>query len=221
MRRSQLPTSRNPDPELEQANGHTGIIILAAGASRRLGHPKQLLDHGGLPLLSHTAEAALSTGIRPVIVVLGAEADAIRPSVEREGLTTVVNPDWREGLASSLRTGLQHRIDTAPQVETAILMVCDQPYVSAGIIKALLQRREQTGLPAAACTYAGRMGTPALFHRSLFGELLRLSGDSGARKWLSEHPESVATLPFGRGELDIDTPEDLDRWNTYRNTDPS
>lgn len=194
---------------------------MAAGASRRLGKPKQLLDHGGLPLLSHTALAALSTGIRPVIVVLGAEAEAIRPSVEREEMTTLVNPDWQEGMASSLRTGLQHLMDEYPQVDTAILMVCDQPYVSADILLELLQCRQQTGLPAAACSYAGRMGTPALFDRSLFGELLRLTGDTGARKWLSEHPESVATLPFRRGELDIDTPEDIDRWKAYRNTDPS
>jgi molybdenum cofactor cytidylyltransferase len=221
MSRSHPPKPPNPDPALEPVPGHTGIVIMAGGASRRLGRPKQLLDHGGLNLLSHTADAALSTGIRPVIVVLGAEAEAIRPSVEREGVTTVVNPDWREGMASSLRTGLQHLIDAYPQVESAILMVCDQPYVSAGIIQELLHLGEQTGLPVAACTYAGRMGTPALFHQSLFRELLRLEGDTGARKWLSEHPESVATLPFGRGELDIDTPEDLDRWNTYRNTDPS
>lgn len=206
---------------MEAATGHIGIVIMAAGASRRLGRPKQLLDHDGQPMLAHAASIALSTGIRPVIVVLGADADDIRRCVAREGLTTVVNKDWREGMASSLRAGLQQLLETNPRVEAVILMVCDQPYVSSGIIRELLQRHEQTGLPAAACTYAGRMGTPALFHRSLFGELFRLEGDTGARKWLSEHPESVATLPFGRGDLDIDTPEDLDRWLAYQKTDPS
>jgi len=203
------------------ATGHTGIVILAAGASRRLGQAKQLIDHDGQTLLAKTAEAALSTGMQPVIVVLGAHAEAVRHCVDWEDLTIVVNPDWKEGMASSLRTGLHHLLRTEPQTEAAILMVCDQPYVSPDILTQLLQRQAATGLPAAACTYVGRMGTPALFHRSLFPELLQLEGDTGARKWLAQHPESVATLPFGKGDLDIDTPEDLDRWQATRNTDPS
>lgn len=206
---------------MSDATDHTGIILMAAGESRRLGRPKQLLDHAGTPLLARAADTALATGIRPVIVVLGAGADEIAPRIFREDSTIVRNEDWREGMAASLRTGLQALLDRAPDTEAAILMVCDQPFVTAGLLLQLLQRHRETGLPAIASTYAGRMGTPALFHRSLFGELLRLQGDTGARRWLTEHPESVATLPFEKGALDIDTPEDLAAWRNDKYTDPS
>lgn len=202
-------------------NHHIGIIIMAAGASRRLGQPKQLIHAHGQSLLAGTAQVALATDIRPVIVVLGAHADAIEPTIPREEVTCVHNTHWQEGMASSLRMGLRTILQSNPCIEAAILMVCDQPYVHAGLLLQLQQRHLETGLPAIACSYAGRVGTPALFHRSIFKELLLLEGDSGARKWLADHPERVGTLPFEKGALDIDTPEDLAQWLKHFNTDLS
>jgi molybdenum cofactor cytidylyltransferase len=200
---------------------HTGIVILAAGASRRLGTPKQLLDHGGIPLLAHAAGQALASGLQPVVAVLGAGADRIAPLIAREGLTTAVNARWQEGMAASVRCGLSTLIDLRPDIQAAILMVCDQPHLSADILRRLPERQAETGLPAVACTYAGQLGTPALFLRPLFGELLQLEGDTGARKWLAAHPRQVATLPFEPGALDIDTPDDLSRWKNPPNPGPS
>jgi molybdenum cofactor cytidylyltransferase len=188
-----------------------GIIILAAGESKRLGNPKQLLSFDGNTLLARVAKTACESMMCPVIAVLGAHAEKISPTLNIPSLNVVYNDNWQEGMASSLRTGLTSMMELYPQVDGIIILVCDQPYLSHELIKALIEAQRDAGLPAAAAAYNGKLGTPALFHKSLFSALLLLSGDTGARKMLEGMQENVVEVDFEMGDVDIDTQADYER----------
>jgi molybdenum cofactor cytidylyltransferase len=188
-----------------------GIVILAAGESKRLGNPKQLLSFGGNTLLARVAATASASGLYPVMAVLGANAEKIRPTLNIPGIQVVNNNDWKEGMASSIRKGLANMMELFPQVDGVILLVCDQPYLDHGLIKTLIEAQRDADLPAAAASYGGKLGTPALFHKHLFSELMSLSGDTGARKMLEQNRENVVEVEFERGVVDIDTQEDYER----------
>jgi len=188
-----------------------GIIILAAGESKRLGNPKQLLSFDGNTLLARVAKTACESMMCSVIAVLGAHAEKIRPTLNIPSLNVVYNDNWQEGMASSLRTGLTSMMELYPQVDGIIILVCDQPYLSHELIKALIEAQRDAGLPAAAAAYNGKLGTPALFHKSLFSALLLLSGDTGARKMLEGMQENVVEVDFEMGDVDIDTQADYER----------
>ena len=185
-----------------------GIVILAAGQSRRLGEPKQLLPIGGTALVVRVAEAACRLKLYPVIVVLGAHVEKIEPYLNLPGLSVVFNPDWEEGMASSIRKGIEAMDMNHPHVDGIQFLVCDQPHLDHQLIRELIELQDETGLPAAACAYNGKLGTPALFHKTMFHELLQLRGDIGARKILEEMKEEVAILNFEAGKIDIDTMSD-------------
>lgn len=190
-----------------------GVILLAAGQSSRMGKPKQLIDFQGKTLIQRAAEAALQSGARPVIAVLGAFLEDIRPELSfYPDLEIVVNEGWREGMASSIRTGLKAVMQAHPGVDGIILMVCDQPRLDAAVLAQLMQIQLYQDAPIAACSYAGKTGTPALFHESLFVELLQLTGDAGARSLLEKMKDNMAILDFEAGALDIDTEDDLRRF---------
>jgi molybdenum cofactor cytidylyltransferase len=186
----------------------TGIIILAAGSSSRLGRPKQNLLFSGKTLLQHTIDTAFDTVFRPIVVVLGANKEKIETSSQNTGITIVYNPDWAEGMASSIRIGIatiqQHQIDHV------IIMLCDQPFVNSELVNALVEKQLQTDKPIIACSYNETVGVPVLFCRLLFDELLQLKGHNGAKKVLKFHPKDIATIPFEKGDIDIDTPEDYE-----------
>ncbi len=188
-----------------------GIIILAAGESKRLGNPKQLLSFDGNTLLSRVEKTACESMTYPVIAVLGAHAEKIRPTLNIPGLNVVNNNDWQEGMASSVRAGLTSMMELFPQVDGIIILVCDQPFLSHDLIKALIEAQRDAGLPAAAASYSGKLGTPALFHKSLFSALMLLSGDTGARKMLEQMRENVVEVDFEMGDVDIDTQADYER----------
>ena len=183
-------------------------IILAAGASRRLGQPKQALRHAGESLLRRTARLALATGVQPVVVVLGAGAVALRPLLDGLPVTVVDNPAWAEGMGSSIRAGMTAVPVTAPAV---LLLVVDQPGLDQDQLQALLAAPAATGCSMAASAYGGRLGVPALFTQPHFAALAALDGAAGAQILLRRQPEAVAAIPFPAGAWDIDTPADLDR----------
>lgn len=196
---------------MEQGDSNTfqvGTILLAAGGSSRLGRPKQLLQVQGQSLVQHSVATATNAGLGPVIVVLGASAAAIAKEVQHPGVHTVVNEAWQEGMAASIRCGLAHLQQLAPKVTAVILMVCDQPYVSADLLKNLVAAHHQTGKPVVTCSYGDTFGPPTLFQKTLFPHLLRLAGDVGARAILREHADDVAAIPFAEGVVDIDTERD-------------
>src|SRR5262245_9835196 len=187
-----------------------GIVILAAGPSSRLGKPKQLLQYRGKSLLQNAIDAAVNSSANSVIEVLGANAEQVAKEIDRSGINTVLNTEWAEGMASSVRNGLNELLFISPSTDAAIFMVCDQPYISSDLINDLINTQKQTGRPIVTCNYGEAIGPPALFHKSLFNELMRLEGDVGARKIIQEHADEIATVSFPEGKIDIDTLDDYD-----------
>lgn len=186
-------------------------VLLAAGASSRLGKPKQLLLYKGKTFLQNVLSAAINAQLDPVIAVLGAEETIIRKEIGEKNIYNVFNSEWQEGIASSIRCGLQELEKIAPNADAAILMVCDQPYITSSLLKDLLVTQQQTGKPIVASHYNGVAGTPALFHKTIFPELLLLKGDKGAGKILREKTGQVATIPFPLGSIDIDTTDNYEK----------
>jgi len=186
-----------------------GIIILAAGESSRLGKAKQLLKHrDGQTLISHTCQLAIATGIQPILLVLGAHKEIILEEVQGLPLQIVFNDHWAEGISTSIKKGLVGILNMHPSISAVIIMVCDQPLLSAELISKLASEYINTGKPIIASKYNDVMGTPALFDRSLFGLLNELTGDRGAGKIINQNPDWVGVVPFDGGGLDIDREED-------------
>lgn len=187
-----------------------GIVILAAGSSSRLGKPKQLLRYKGKSLLQIGIEAAINSKANSVVEVLGANAEQISKEIDRSGTNTIINAEWEEGMASSVRSGLNELLFISPSTDAVIFMVCDQPYVTSDLINALINTQRETGKPIVTCNYGEVIGPPALFHKSLFNELMQLKGDSGARKIIQHNKDEVATVSFPKGQIDIDTIQDYE-----------
>lgn len=192
---------------------NTGIIILAAGESTRMGEPKQLLPYRGTTLLQHAIDTARSVPRAPVVVVLGANADRIRGELNEPFILIEENPDWREGMGSSIRTGLGALTAAYPKVSSAIFLLCDQPLVSASTLTDLIAAHERTKRGIVASEYCGALGVPALFARSVFPELMALDGADGARQVIHAHRAEAIGIHFEDGVIDLDTPEDYTRFN--------
>ncbi len=187
---------------------NTGIIILAAGNSSRLGQPKQLLDYQGKTLLRHTVEQALAVSSR-VIVITGSENSGIEQ--ETGSALTVQNESWQEGMASSIHKGLNEMLVTYPETENILITVCDQPHIDASVFSELIEKKQSSGKGIMASHYSGTLGTPVLFSRSYFNDLLQLSGQEGAKKLLVKYRDDVGQVMFEKGSVDIDTPEDYQK----------
>jgi molybdenum cofactor cytidylyltransferase len=186
-------------------------IILAAGASTRMGTPKQLLMLQGKSLLRRVTETAIAADCSPVVVVLGAGSDRIRDEVSHLPVKIVENPEWRTGMGSSVRSGIHTLHNTAPEVDAAILLLCDQPFVTVQTMHQLILHYRLTQQPIVASTYQGIVGVPTLFDAKFFGELSSLSQAEGARAMIQRHQDSVVTVEFPQGAIDIDTPSDYQR----------
>ena len=189
---------------------HTAIVILAAGTSSRLGSPKQMLEYNGKTLLQHAIDTALATGCPKVMVVLGARADMLKLKLSNQPIEILENKNWQEGMTSSIRYALQNITIAGFQPESIIFMVCDQPFVTSSLLMSLVEKGVETGLPIIASGYDDKAGTPALFHKSMFPQLMDLKGDKGARPLLAAQPEKVAIVPFPKGVTDIDTVADYE-----------
>ena len=186
------------------------IVILAAGASTRMGVAKQLLRHRGRTLLRHAVEAALGSICRPVVLVLGANMQQVLPEVEGLPVEIVKNSDWAEGLSTSIRAGLEALAPAADSPEAVVLTLCDQPFVSSDDIDGLVAAYHSTKRPIVASEYAGTVGVPALFARPIWPELANLTGDAGAKRVIQKHLANVWPVSCPHGAIDLDTPEDYD-----------
>lgn len=184
-----------------------GAVVLAAGPSSRLGRPKQTLFYRGQSLLRRAALAALDAGCRPVVVVTGANAEVSRRELEGLDVREVFNPLWETGMASSIRAGVEAL--TGADAGAAVLLLCDQPHVTAEVISRLVDAHRAAGSPVVASEYGGSFGAPALFGRTLFAELVRLEGAAGAKQVIRRHAAGARFLPFPSGEVDVDTPDDF------------
>lgn len=185
-----------------------GVVILAAGASTRLGRPKQLLKYNNKSLLQNAIDAALQSIAGSVVVVLGANAEQVSNEINKSGINVLINKEWEEGMASSVRNGLNEILFFNSSTDAVIFMVCDQPFISAQVINDMIALQRKTGQPIVTCNYGEAIGPPALFHKSLFHELMELKGDAGARKIIQRHSSEVVTVLFEKGKIDIDTETD-------------
>lgn len=188
----------------------TGLIILAAGSSSRLGRPKQKLIYKGKSLLQHAVEEGLASNCSPIVVVLGADEDNIRTEIA-ENVQIVINMSWNEGLSSSIKCGLTRLLQLEPDASQAIIMLCDQPFVDSAILNKLMTEKEAAGRAIAACTYDNTLGTPVLFDKRFFPDLLSLEGNHGAKGLVLDNESDVVSIPFPLGNIDIDTAEDYEK----------
>lgn len=187
-------------------------IILAAGASRRLGHPKQLVVVKGETLLARSMRMAIEAGAGPVLVVLGANQSAVEAAVDLSAVRKVVNAAWEQGIASSIQAGVRALEELDPKAAGAMILVCDQPRLTAVHLRALIDLFESTSESTfVASGYAGAAGIPAIFPSKSFGDMLKLSGDEGARHLLRTSNNGMRVVEFNDGEFDIDSAQDVEQ----------
>lgn len=208
-----LSTSRLPS-KLNKST--TGIIVLAAGASVRMGEPKQLLRFQGETLLRRAVNVALETTCRPVIVVLGVAAEKIGEETSGLEVQIVVNELWAEGMSSAIRCGINAlESATAGEAQAAILTLCDQPFVTSNVINRLIKKHGECDAAIIASEYGmgenKTRGVPALFRRSVFPALMQLRGAEGAKRIIMRYAQQSAAIATPEAAMDIDTPDD------YRN----
>lgn len=188
-----------------------GLVLLAAGESRRMGSPKQLLDVDGVPMLRRAAMCALAASLDPVVVVCGAARDEVRRTVADLPLRVVDNERWSEGVGTSIRAGLDAAMAHEP--DAVVIALGDQPLLTPATFALLAATWEREGTPVVASEYAGTVGAPALFAKSVFPNLLALPEDQGCKKVILQMPEHlVARLPCPDAAVDIDTPDEYARF---------
>lgn len=196
-------------------NPKIGVIILAAGASSRMrGERKQLLAINGKSLLRRAAETAVKANFNGVEIVLGAYAEKLREEIEDLPVGITVNEHWADGVGSSIKAGLSAL--AARNFDAVLVMLCDQPLITAEILRRLRARFIESGKALAACRYRETVGVPALFGRALFGELMQLRDDEGAKKIIKKLVSETAFVDAEDAAIDVDTPEDFEKLKSLR-----
>ncbi|MBT2556671.1 nucleotidyltransferase family protein [Hymenobacter sp. ISL-91] len=180
------------------------IILLAAGASSRLGRPKQLLAYQGQTLLRRAAETAVAAGA-PVVVVTGAQHEALLPELAGLPVQVVRCPDWAAGMGASIKCGLQQLESLRADFTTLTVMLCDQPHVTSALLGQLAETHAASGRPIVASQYGDTLGVPVLFGSEALPLLRQLPDSAGAGQLLKQHPALVAAVPFPAGAVDVDT----------------
>jgi molybdenum cofactor cytidylyltransferase len=191
-------------------------VLLAAGESRRLGVPKQLLTIDGEPLVRRAARAALATCPAQALIVVGARADAVYAAVADLALTRVACAAWEQGLSASIQAGVR---EVDPKLAAALFVLADQPALEADHLQALVARWRTSVGRAVASAYGGVIGVPAVLPRGWFSDLYKLSGDQGARELLRARAADVSSVPAPGLALDIDSPADVARLSSAPHAD--
>ena len=213
----------------DMAAGHTkpalvpnktpiAAVILAAGASTRMGQPKQLLPIGGLPMVRRVTETVCAAGLAQVVVVVGAHAEAVCRALAGLPVDLILNDNWAEGMTASLRCGL---CSLRPEIGAALIVLADQPALTTELIRALADRYHATGAPVVAPFFQGRRGRPALFDRGLFPELLAATGNQSRREVITRHWDQIAHVEVSDPAVfrDIDTRQDYEKVAQLRPVD--
>lgn len=193
-------------------------ILLAAGRSSRMGQGqhKLLLPLGDRPVVAHVVDTVLASQARPLVVVLGYQAEQVRtilaPYTTQPDVTMLENPDFQQGMSTSLRKGIETLMSSSRTVDGALIMLGDQPLMTSHVLDTMIATKQATGKRIVAALYNGKRGNPTLFDASLFPELLEITGDEGGRKVIEQHRQEMATLEIGD-----DTPNyDMDTWEAYQ-----
>ena len=192
--------------DMNNKRSSVAAVIPAAGASTRLGRPKQLLRFRRRALIRHAAEVVIESACEPVVIVLGAYAERCERELFDLPVHVVQNSRWPTGLGTSIATGLRALDSLEARPDAVLLSLCDQPAVTPPMLRRLIARHRAGGARIVAAGYAGTLGAPAIFDRSLFGELRALSGPEGARKLFERFASEVASVPLAAAALDLDTP---------------
>ena len=188
-----------------------GIILLAAGESKRLGIPKQLLLYKNQFLLQHCFETLAQLDEIQVITVYGANVNVIIPRVQSNNFHYAYNTKWQQGISSSMRRGLTALLNIQPDIEYVVFMVCDQPFITADLLKNIIAAGIEGDKGIVACAYDDCLGTPTLFSKKYFADLVALSGDTGAKNVIMDYRQDVCVIDFPMGKIDIDTRDDYSR----------
>lgn len=183
----------------------TGLILLAAGQSARMGQPKQLLPFQGRPLIRHACEVALASTCRPVVVVIGERAAQMRTALAGLPVEICENVNWAQGIGSSIHAGVQ--IADTGNWDALVLALADQPMIRPEIYDELVKRHA----PVVASQYAGTVGVPALFTRCMFPALLALDPNQGCKSVILANRQTAVLVDCPEAEVDVDTPEDYQR----------
>ncbi len=189
---------------------HVAAVVLAAGGATRFGKLKQLLPWEGGILLTRAVDTALASSARPVVVVLGAQAEACRAALGGRPVQVVINPAWARGQSTSVQTALAA---LPPYIDAALFLLADQPTVQSSTLEQLIARYRATRAPLVWPEWHGHRGNPVLFDRRLFPELMALHGDVGGRVVLQAHAAEAERVPVSDAGIliDIDTLDDYHR----------
>ena len=194
------------------------VILLAAGRSSRMaeGHHKLLLSLGDRPVLVHVIESILASQAHPLVIVLGYQVEQMHtilaPYLTQSQVTAVENPNYREGMSTSLRKGVATLLASTQPLEGALIMLGDQPLMTPEVINTVIETHHTTHKRIVTPYFNGRRGNPTFFAASLFPELLEMTGDEGARKVIKQHPQDVAIVEL----QDSDSNYDVDTWEAYQ-----
>lgn len=185
-------------------------LVLAAGASTRLGVPKQLLKLNGTTLLERLLTEIHNSQINNITVVLGAQYFEILDSLSSFEICIVENENWQEGIGSSIRKGIIQILQNNETLDGVLLFLCDQPYVTSSLINQIVNQFYESDLDIVTCNFGKDFGPPTLFSKSLFNDLSQLAGDHGAKKIIKSNSYSIAYVDFPLGIFDIDSVQDFD-----------
>jgi molybdenum cofactor cytidylyltransferase len=192
---------------MEAATGaELHVAILAAGASTRFGSPKQLVRIAGSPVLHELISSAAYVAGRSVTVVLGAHAREIAPALRQSAASLIVNRDWQEGLASSIRVAVE---SAPPRCDGLMLLLADQVAVTADDLRHLYAAWKRHPILIAAALFDGAPGLPAIFPRWALPGLLELRGDRDPKQVIRRNVDQLVRIPMPNASVDLDTPEDL------------
>jgi molybdenum cofactor cytidylyltransferase len=185
-----------------------GTVLLAAGSSSRLGQSKQMVDYHGKSLLEHAVTEITGSKNDKLMVVLGYEPEAHRSLIEKYDLNIVVNSHWEKGMGSSLKFGLKNLLNLCPDLKAVMITVCDQPSMKSKHIDLLIDSY-YSGNQLVASGYKKTFGVPVLFDCRYFDELAMIMDNEGARSVVEKHRDDLIQIQLEKGEIDLDTPEDL------------
>jgi molybdenum cofactor cytidylyltransferase len=195
----------------------TAAIILAAGSSSRMGggRHKLLLPLHDRPVLAHVLDAVLASQARPIVLILGHQAELVRAHIAsyiiNPDLKIIENTNYLQGMSTSMRLGIQ-TLQSSGEIDSALILLGDQPLITAQDIDTLIATYRTSGKRIVAPAYEGKRGNPILFDASLFPELLEVTGDEGGRSVLERHRDEIATVEMGNPLANID----VDTWDAYQ-----
>ncbi|MBL3657652.1 nucleotidyltransferase family protein [Fulvivirga sediminis] len=204
--------------KMEGSAHNIGIIILAAGASSRLGEPKQLLPYHEAPLLQHTINEANAISSFSSILVLGANAAEIKKAIDPKNFKIIFNNEWQKGMGSSLSIAMKEAASNH-SLEHILILLSDQPLVNTDYFNKLIKAHITSHKSITASFYNNIAGVPAIFSKDHFNDLKKLQGDKGARQIIKNTPPQL--VEFDQGQIDIDTPEDWVNFNSLKKKNPS